>query len=192
MLGKRHTSTCRMTAAVRLGALAAIVGMATLHYQASLAHQAADACACLSAAMRCRRETPRARGVSRPPSMHRPTFASRLAFGEVLRDLVDDVGLALRLQTQRASRARTSPCQSRMFGSRDPAHGLDERLPGLDLRREHAVTVRRELVEPAPPLAGLLDPGALDPATLLEPIEQRIQRIDVEREQPAGADGRTC
>src|SRR5512139_3944995 len=84
-----------------------------------------------------------------------------------------------------ASRARTSLCQSCMFGSGDPAHGLDERLPRLHLRREHAVTVRRELVEPAPPLAGLLDPGSLDPPAFLEPIQQRIQRIDVERQQPA-------
>src|SRR5262245_5710326 len=88
-----------------------------------------------------------------------------------------------------ASRARTSLCQSCMVSSSgDPAHRLDERLPCLDLRREHAVTVGRELVEPAAPLAGLLDPGPLDPTSLLEPIQQRVQRIDVERQEPARAD----
>src|SRR5687767_11454134 len=87
-----------------------------------------------------------------------------------------------------ASRARTSLCQSCMLGSRDPAYGLDERLPGLELRGEHAAAVGRDLVEPAPPLAGLLDPGSLDPTSFLKPIQQRIQRIDVERQEPAGAD----
>src|SRR5262245_40985471 len=88
-----------------------------------------------------------------------------------------------------ASRARTSLCQSCMVSSSgDPAHRLDERLPCLDLRGEHSVTVGGELVEPAAPLAGLFDPGSLDPPSFLEPIQQRVQRIDVERQQPAGAD----
>src|SRR5512134_833021 len=87
-----------------------------------------------------------------------------------------------------ASRARTSFCQSCMFRSRDPAYGLDERLPCFDLSSEHTVTLGRNFVEAAPPLAGLLDPGSLDPATLLEPIEQRVQRIDVERQERARAD----
>src|SRR5688572_9214665 len=92
------------------------------------------------------------------------------------------------LKRSGTSRARTSLCQSCMLRSRDPAYGLDERLPCLDLLGEHAVTVGRELVEPAPPLAGLLDPGSLDPTSFLQPVEQRIQRIDVERQEPAGAD----
>src|SRR6185503_13512428 len=73
-----------------------------------------------------------------------------------------------------ASRARTSLCQSCMFSSRDPAHGLDERLPCFDLRGEHSVTLGRDFVEPASPLPGLLDPRSLDPPSLLEPIQQRI------------------
>src|SRR5512134_3032346 len=93
------------------------------------------------------------------------------------------------LKLSGASRARTSLCQSCMVGSRgDPAYGFDECLPCLDLRFEHSVTVGRELVEPASPLAGLLDPGSLDPTSFLEPIQERIQRIDVERQEPAGAD----
>src|SRR5688572_14003949 len=92
------------------------------------------------------------------------------------------------LKRKCASRARTSLCQSCMLRSGDPAHRLDERLPGLELRGQHAAAVGRDLVEPASPLAGFLDPGSLDPPSLLEPIQQRIQRIDVERHEPAGAD----
>src|SRR5688572_20744656 len=87
-----------------------------------------------------------------------------------------------------ASLARTSLCQSCMVGSRDPAHGLDERLPRLDLCAEHAATLGGDFVESAPPFAGLLDPGSLDPASFLEAIQQWIQRIDVERQEPARAD----
>src|SRR5204862_8030744 len=42
-------------------------------------------------------------------------------------------------------------------------------------------------VETPAPLVWLFDPGAFDPATLLEAIEQRIQRIDVEGELAVGA-----
>src|SRR6185295_10378371 len=36
----------------------------------------------------------------------------------------------------------------------------------------------RQTVVATPPLAGLLDPAAMDPAPLLEPVEQRIERRD--------------
>src|SRR5687768_5021397 len=85
------------------------------------------------------------------------------------------------------SRRRTSSDQSGMLASGDESHGLDERLPGLQLRGEHPAPLGRHGVEPAAPLARLLDPAALDPATLLEAVEQRVQRVDVERQVAAGA-----
>ena len=71
-----------------------------------------------------------------------------------------------------------------MFVSSDAAHGLDECCPRLALLGQYAAPFPGHLVEPAAPLAGLLDPGALDPSALLEAIEQRIERIDVERQLP--------
>jgi hypothetical protein len=74
-----------------------------------------------------------------------------------------------------------------MFPSRDAPHGLHEGGPRLSLLDKHAPPFSRDLVEPAAPLAGLFDPDPLDPSTLLEAIEQRIQGIDVERELTAGS-----
>src|SRR6266540_2459051 len=75
--------------------------------------------------------------------------------------------------------------QSGMFPSRHQAHGLDELVPGLALSGQHTLTCRRQPIEAAPALARLLNPRPLDPAALLEPIEQRIERIEVEHEPPA-------
>jgi hypothetical protein len=47
---------------------------------------------------------------------------------------------------------------------------------------------RRQLVEPAAAFVGFLDPGALDPATLLEALEQGVEGIDVKLQLAA----RTC
>src|SRR6185503_20085610 len=52
--------------------------------------------------------------------------------------------------------------------------------------REHLLAVGGDAVIAAPPLPGLLHPASLDEAALLEAIEQRIQRSDVEGEHPAG------
>jgi hypothetical protein len=73
-----------------------------------------------------------------------------------------------------------------LASSGDPAHRLDECFPGLHLRFEHASTVGRDFVEAPPPLAGFLDPGALDPTALLEPIQQRYREITSD---PAYLDG---
>ena len=66
---------------------------------------AAGACACRSAAMRCASTLPARNSASAKrvaSSGDAPADVSfAVAFGEVLRDLVDDVGLALRLQAQR-------------------------------------------------------------------------------------------
>src|SRR3989442_3261440 len=84
------------------------------------------------------------------------------------------------------TRVHTSRAQSGMFDSRDAPHGLHECGPRLSLLCKHASPFSRDLVEPATPLGGLFDPGAPDPSTLLEAIEQRIERIDVERQLAAG------
>ena len=55
-----------------------------------------------------------------------------------------------------------------MVLSRDAPHGLHECGPRLSVPYKHASPFSRDLVEPATPLGGLFDPGALDPSTLLE------------------------
>src|SRR3989442_14096004 len=85
------------------------------------------------------------------------------------------------------NRVHTSRAQSGMFDSRDAPHGLHECGPRLSLLCKHASPFSRDLVEPATPLGGLFDPGALDPSTLLEAIEQGIERIDVERQLASGS-----
>ena len=72
-----------------------------------------------------------------------------------------------------------------MFATGHALHGLHERVPGLSLLREHAPSLRRDLVQPAPAFIRLLDPAALDPSTLLDALEQGIQGVDVKGELPA-------
>src|SRR5688572_13713484 len=69
---------------------------------------------------------------------------------------------------------------SGMFSSRDAGDGFDEELPRGALGRQHPATLGRQLVEPPATFAGLFHPGAQNPATLLESVEQGIQRGDVE------------
>src|SRR5262245_42603042 len=86
-----------------------------------------------------------------------------------------------------ASRVRRSALQLGMVDPRQQAHRLYERLPVIALPGEHAPAFGGEAVEAAAPLAGLLGPPALQPAALLEPVEQGIERRDVELEAAAGA-----
>src|SRR5262249_16959967 len=83
-----------------------------------------------------------------------------------------------------ARRGRMSGLQSGMFSSRDQPNGLYELVPGLALSQQHATSRRRQPIEAAPALAGLLDPGACDPPPLLEAIEQRIERVEMEHHPP--------
>src|SRR5262245_49783341 len=78
--------------------------------------------------------------------------------------------------------------QSGMIAPRDEPHGVDEGLPRLSLPGEHATTFRRQLIEAAPALAGLLDPLALEPSALLEAVEEWIQGREVEFQ----LSGRAC
>src|SRR5262245_12917018 len=84
-----------------------------------------------------------------------------------------------------ARRGRMCGFQSGMFPSRDEAYGLDEVVPGSALSGQYALTGRCQAIEAAPSLARLLDPRPLDPAALLEAIEQRIERVEVEHQPPA-------
>ena len=52
-------------------------------------------------------------------------------------------------------------------------------FPSLPLLGQDAPPFSRHLVEPPTAFVGLLDPGALDPAPLLEAIEQGVERVDV-------------
>src|SRR5215813_7008805 len=69
---------------------------------------------------------------------------------------------------------------SGMFGSGDAIDGSHKRLPGAALRRQHLFAFGRQFVITPPPLTGLLHPSPFDPSTLLQPIQKRIERSDVE------------
>src|SRR5262249_47449083 len=67
--------------------------------------------------------------------------------------------------------------------------GRDEGLPGAALPRQHLLAGAGDPVVAPAPLPGLLDPFALQPAALLETVEERVQRGDVEADHAAGAGG---
>src|SRR5258708_3294577 len=72
-----------------------------------------------------------------------------------------------------------------MFDSGDAADRVGEFAPGVALRLEHLFARRRKPVAAAAALAGLFNPGALNPAALLEPVQQRIERGDAELQHAA-------
>src|SRR5580698_150236 len=67
-----------------------------------------------------------------------------------------------------------------IFYPHDLAHGLDEVLPALALTRQDAASFRCEAVIAPAPLIWLLYPAPLNQTALLEPIQEGIQRGDVE------------
>src|SRR5262245_9567127 len=67
-----------------------------------------------------------------------------------------------------------------MAHSRKRCDRAHESLPSLSLLRENAMTFCGQAVETSAPLTGLLDPSPFQPAALFEPIEQRVQRRNVE------------
>jgi hypothetical protein len=73
-----------------------------------------------------------------------------------------------------------------MFASRDAPHSFDERSPRLLLLGKDTSPFSRNAVEASAPFAWLFDPGALNPSTLFEAVEQGIEGIDVERELATG------
>ena len=113
--------------------------------------------------------------------------------GEVLGDLGDDLDAAGRAG-RRARRAgaveRARPLTPRVRHVSSPAMRLiasDEVLPAAALRGEDLAPDRRQPVVAAAALAGLLDPLPLDPAALLEAVEERVERGDVVAQRAAGA-----
>src|SRR5215831_5091694 len=87
-----------------------------------------------------------------------------------------------------AMRSRTISPHSGMLYSCHPADGSNEFLPALPLRGKRVSTLTRKTVIPPPPLLGLFDPAAVDPAPLLQPVQQRIERRDVESQGAARSD----
>src|SRR6185437_8990820 len=70
-----------------------------------------------------------------------------------------------------------------MFQSCNALHGSHKFNPGVALLLQDEAACRRELVIAAAALAGFFHPAALDPAALLQPVQQRIKRRDVEGER---------
>src|SRR5687768_3497868 len=83
--------------------------------------------------------------------------------------------------------SRTNVLTSRIRHASRALDGFHEVAPVLALLGEHLAPGRRELVVAAAPLAGFLDPRAGDQPAPLEPIQNRIERRDVERHRACRA-----
>ena len=80
-----------------------------------------------------------------------------------------------------------APSGSSLGHSSNSVDRRDEDAPARALRGQDAAAFARQPVVAAPALAGLLDPAALDPATALEAVEQRVERGDVKSNSAARA-----
>src|SRR5688572_3757356 len=69
----------------------------------------------------------------------------------------------------------------------DAAQRREHRMPVAALRDQCLAARRRETVVTPPSLAGLLDPLPFDQVALLESVEHRVQRSDVETQHSVGA-----
>jgi hypothetical protein len=65
---------------------------------------------------------------------------------------------------------------------RDAVQRPEEVLPGRAFLGQDAAARRRDAIAAAPARPGALDPAALDEAAILEPVQRRIERRDVEAE----------
>src|SRR6478752_4226097 len=84
-----------------------------------------------------------------------------------------------------SSRFLISALKSGMLDSCDQADGLHEFPPAIALGGEDLFSRRGEAVVTTAPLAGLLDPATANPTALFKPVEEGIQRSDVEPQQAA-------
>src|SRR5688500_11041585 len=87
-----------------------------------------------------------------------------------------------------AKRGRRCSVQSGTVDSCDEIHGVDEGLPGIPLTQQRAAALSSQTIKAAAALSGLFHPASLQPPTLLETIQKRIQRRDIELQLP----GRLC
>src|SRR5688572_6993813 len=71
-----------------------------------------------------------------------------------------------------------------MLASDDLADGADERVPAAAPLCQRFLSFARDLVDASAPFARLLRPAPLDPAALLQLVEQRIERGGVKRDRP--------
>src|SRR5262249_11321065 len=78
-------------------------------------------------------------------------------------------------------------CSSGALEVGHPLQREEELLPGGALGGEPLAPLLGQLVVATAPLAGLLDPLALDEPFRLEPVERRIERGDVVGERAIGA-----
>src|SRR5688572_29012525 len=84
-------------------------------------------------------------------------------------------------------RAGRSVFQSGMANPRNARERGHELLPAVPLALEHPPSLWSDAVEALPALPRLLDPASLDEAPLLQLVEHRVKRSDVELQHPAGA-----
>src|SRR6059036_3378976 len=91
------------------------------------------------------------------------------------------------LSDREASRTRRWSVHSGMVDSRDEAHRVDKGFPGLALADEDAAALGGQAVEAASSLAGLLHPPSLEPPAFFQPVEERIERRDMELQLPGRA-----
>src|SRR5829696_51397 len=78
------------------------------------------------------------------------------------------------------NRLLTSSFQSGMFDSGNTINGFDKLLPTVTLRRQNLLAFGSETVIATSSLSCFLYPATLNPTSLLESIEQRVKRGDVE------------
>lgn len=112
---------------------------------------------------------------------------------QLLRQLLADLGFALRGDVERWKvRTNVEPPVDRHdvdsggTKSRDLVERVEEFAPHAAAIAEHGAAVGGEPIEPAAPLARFFDPSPLDPPSLLEFVEQRIQGRGLKLEPSIG------
>ena len=113
---------------------------------------------------------------------------------QLLRELLADFGFAFgtniewwKVRSNVAPPVHRHDVDSRMAKTRDLIERIEKFAPHPAAIAEHGAAVRGEPVEPAAPLPRFFDPPSLDPASLLEFVEQGIESGGLELEPAVGA-----